>query len=198
MKHQPLPTSRAHAATLLACALAFVPLAGPLRSQTAPNSNTIGTAAASAEAPVELSPFTVSTSKDTGYLASGTLAGSRLNTSLVDTPASISVMTRDFINDIAATNVGDALAYALNAERDTSESTGNGHGSGDLPISIRGFGGSSLGRNYFQWGLESDTYNTERLHPLRHRWSRWHHQYHDEARDLRARSPTTWFARGFR
>ncbi len=163
MKNQPLLTSHPRAATLLACALAFVPLASPLQSQTAPNSNNTGTAAASAETPVELSPFTVSTSKDTGYLASGTLAGSRLNTSLVDTPASISVMTRDFINDIAATNVGDALAYALNAERDTSESTGNGHGSGDLPISIRGFGGSSLGRNYFQWGLESDTYNTERL-----------------------------------
>ena len=54
-----------------------------------------------------LSPFTVSTEKDTDYLASGTLGGSRLNTSLLDTPASISVMTRDFLTEIAATSVGD-------------------------------------------------------------------------------------------
>lgn len=111
-----------------------------------------------------LSPFEVQTGKDTGYLAASTLAGSRLNTALVDTPASISVMTRDFIGDIAATNVGDALVYALNAVRNTSEPNGNGHGQEDLPIAIRGFGGQAvLGRNYFQWGLESDTYNTERI-----------------------------------
>ena len=62
-------------------------------------------------------------------LAASTLAGSRLNTSLYDTPASISVMTKDFLEDVGATNVADALVYSLNAERDTSESTGNGFGS---------------------------------------------------------------------
>jgi outer membrane receptor protein involved in Fe transport len=117
----------------------------------------------SANTAVKLSPFEVRTDTDTGYLAAGTLAGSRLNTSLMDTPASISVMTSDFLNDTAATNVTEALTYALNAERDTSDGTGNPTGAGDLPLSIRGFSNSSLGRNYFQWGLESDTYNTERL-----------------------------------
>jgi outer membrane receptor protein involved in Fe transport len=144
--------------------LRFAFLAGPaalLSGQTAPSSapapaSTVGDS-------VVLSPFTVSAERDQGYLAAGTLAGSRLNTSLYETPASISVMTKDFLDDIGATNVADALGYALNAERDTSDSTGNPNGSGDLPLSIRGFGGSSLGRNYFQWGLESDTYNTERL-----------------------------------
>lgn len=160
MQIPPRPRTFGPAIAAFACAGLFLPVATAVRAQTAPAALA---AAATPEAPVTLSPFTVSTGKDTGYLASGTLAGSRLNTSLVDTPASISVMTRDFINDIAATNVGDALAYALNAERDTSDNTGNATGSGDLPVSIRGFGGSGLGRNYFQWGLESDTYNTERL-----------------------------------
>ena len=132
------------------------------QAQTAPSSTGVA-ARPAAESPVELSPFTVSTTKDTGYLASGTLAGSRLNTSLLDTPASISVMTKDFLGDIGATNVAEALSYSLNAEPDRTDSTGNASGSGDLPVSIRGFGGSSLGRNYFQWGLESDTYNTERI-----------------------------------
>lgn len=118
---------------------------------------------AAEDSTVTLSPFTVSGAKDSGYLAASTLAGSRLNTSLHDTPASISVMTKDFLDDIGATNIADALTYSLNAEPDRSDSTGNASGSGDLPVSIRGFGGSSLGRNYFQWGLESDTFNTERL-----------------------------------
>lgn len=112
---------------------------------------------------ITLSPFTVSTAKDEGYLAASTLAGSRLNTSLLDTPASISVMTKDFLEDIGATNVTDALAYSVNAEPDRTHETGNPSASQDLPLSIRGFGGASLGRNYFQWGLESDVYNVERL-----------------------------------
>lgn len=163
MSLEPRFTALTPVCVFVAGALSLLASSVFVRAQSAPGTPEARPNAAAAESPVELSPFTVSTTKDTGYLASGTLAGSRLNTSLVDTPASISVMTRDFINDIAATNVGEALAYALNAERDTSDGTGNGNGSGDLPLSIRGFGGSSLGRNYFQWGLESDTYNTERL-----------------------------------
>ena len=133
--------------------------AEPATAQMTPPASTDPKAAA----PVTLSPFEVQTAKDTGYLAAGTLAGSRLNTSLYDTPASISVMTKDFLDDIGATNVAEALSYSLNAEPDRTDNTGNASGSGDLPVSIRGFGGSSLGRNYFQWGLESDTFNTERL-----------------------------------
>jgi iron complex outermembrane receptor protein len=126
--------------------------------------STVTSAAPASDDPaVTLSPFTVTAEKDEGYLAAGTLAGSRLNTSLIDTPASISVMTKDFLDDIGATNVADALNYSLNAEPDRTDTTGNPSSSGELPVSIRGFGGSSLGRNYFQWGLESDTYNTDRL-----------------------------------
>jgi hypothetical protein len=40
---------------------------------------------------VELSPFTVDTSRDTGYAAENTLAGSRLNARLRDTAGSVSV-----------------------------------------------------------------------------------------------------------
>lgn len=119
--------------------------------------------AAAASGTTVLSPFTVSTTKDVGYLASSTLAGSRLNTSLYDTPASISVMTKEFLDDIGATSIAETLQYSVNAEVDRSDSTGNPGTAGDLPLTIRGFSGSSLGRNYFQWGLESDTYNTERI-----------------------------------
>jgi len=50
-----------------------------------------------AEAAIELSPFVVTTDKDLGYLAGNTLSGSRLNTKLYDTSASISEMTKEFL-----------------------------------------------------------------------------------------------------
>ncbi|MBL9206701.1 MAG: TonB-dependent receptor plug domain-containing protein [Opitutaceae bacterium] len=160
-KSNPKKTSTLMKQSMTARLLAAITLSSStLGAQTSPP--TPAPSAVQEEA-ITLSPFSVSADKDTGYLASGTLAGSRLNTSLYDTPASISVMTKDFLQDVGATSVADALSYSLNAEPDRTDTTGNPSGSGDLPVSIRGFGGSSLGRNYFQWGLESDTFNTERL-----------------------------------
>jgi outer membrane receptor protein involved in Fe transport len=112
---------------------------------------------------ISLSPFVVATEKDTGYAATSTLAGSRLNTDLKDTPAAISVMTREFLIDIGAVNVTEALGYGLNTEKDFSDFTGNVLYSNDLAIQMRGFVGASLGRNYFNWFGSHDSYNVERL-----------------------------------
>jgi outer membrane receptor protein involved in Fe transport len=91
------------------------------------------------------------------------LAGSRLNTSLRDTPAAISVFTKEFLDDIGAINVTEALEYGLNGSKDTTDYTGNTPVSNDLIFQLRGFTGASLGRNYFAWSLSSDSYNIERL-----------------------------------
>ena len=115
------------------------------------------------EKTVKLSPFEVRTEKDQGYIATSTLAGSRLNTALIETPASISVMTKEFLDDIGATSVATALSYAMNAERDTSDPTGNNNAAQDLSLKIRGFAGSNMARNYFGWSLDSDIYNMDRL-----------------------------------
>src|SRR4051794_18392705 len=64
---------------------------------------------------VELSPFTVTTSRDTGYAATNTLAGTRLKSEIANTPVSLSVMTREFLNDIGATDANKAIEYGLNA-----------------------------------------------------------------------------------
>lgn len=111
---------------------------------------------------VVLSPFTVNAERDEGYIASGTLAGSRLNTNLRDTPAAISVFTKDFIKDIGATNVAEAIAYGINTEIDRSDPTGNPSSSSEIVFAIRGFSASPA-RNYFQWEQDSDSYNIERL-----------------------------------
>ena len=61
------------------------------------------------DAVVELSPFTVNTSGDVGYAAENTLAGSRLNTCLRDTASSVSVFTREFLDDLAITDLRELM-----------------------------------------------------------------------------------------
>jgi len=53
---------------------------------------------------ITLSPFEVVSGQDVGYRAQNTLGGTRLNTSLKDTAASLSVMIAEFLADVAATN----------------------------------------------------------------------------------------------
>ncbi len=65
---------------------------------------------------VMLSPFTVNSEKDSGYQATNTLAGSRLNTPIKDLGAAISVYTKDFLNDIGATSTSDLLVFATGME----------------------------------------------------------------------------------
>lgn len=72
--------------TLLAAALT----ASPLLAQTATTPATSPPSAAKEET-VVLSPFEVSTSSDVGYIATNSLAGSRLNASLKDCQRSVKV-----------------------------------------------------------------------------------------------------------
>lgn len=126
------------------------------------------------EATVVLSPFEVSTSKDYGYSATNTLAGGRLSTDLMQTPASISVMTREFLDDLGISDVQGALQWATNSVAAGNADVGadatisnniNGQpsmaGNGNS-VTIRGFG-STIARNYFPWFVNSDAYNTERI-----------------------------------
>jgi outer membrane receptor for ferric coprogen and ferric-rhodotorulic acid len=69
---------------------------------------------------VELSPFAVNTSRDIGYQAENTLAGSRLNTKLRDTPASVSVFTKEFLDDLGITDIKQLVEYTVNSEMDTA------------------------------------------------------------------------------
>ncbi|MBI2513919.1 MAG: TonB-dependent receptor plug domain-containing protein [Opitutae bacterium] len=73
-------------------------------------------AAAPKDDTVVLSPFTVTTSNDKGYFAANTLAGSRLNTNLADLGASISVITKQQMDDTASTDINDIFRYEVNTE----------------------------------------------------------------------------------
>ncbi|MEY4003922.1 MAG: hypothetical protein RLZZ221_18 [Verrucomicrobiota bacterium] len=127
-------------------------------------------AAAPAERPdaVQLSPFEVRADDDAGYQAANTTAGSRLNSRLKDTPASISPFTKEFLSDIAATDLESMLAYATNVEREVEDATngfnnppGRDSTGNDYRFRVRGVAGSSS-VNYAQSGVPVDLYNIER------------------------------------
>lgn len=64
-----------------------------------------------AQGKVQLSPFEVDANKDQGYYAQNTLAGSRLRGNIADAASSISVVTKQQLEDSAALNAGDAFKY---------------------------------------------------------------------------------------
>jgi iron complex outermembrane recepter protein len=122
---------------------------------------------------VELSPFTVNTSRDLGYAAENTLAGSRLNTQLRDTAGSVSVFTKEFLDDLAITDLRELVQYTVNAEMNTNE---NQSGTGQNPvinaqsltptILIRG-AAASLGTDYFTSITPTDPYRVGRYEDSR-------------------------------
>ncbi len=111
---------------------------------------------------VEMTAFVVNTESDVGYTATSTLAGSRLNTELRDVAAPISVFTKEFLDDIGATTLNDALEYGLNTVTDY-DITGNGIVSNNFQTRMRGIAGAGRSRNFMRTGLNADTYNIERL-----------------------------------
>ncbi len=124
----------------------------------------------------ELSPFSVSADGDEGYRAASTLAGSRIRTNLGDVATSISVITREFLEDTGATNSEDLLVYTTGTEvvgLGGNYSGGVNVGSGGVPSTglngpltqtrVRGLAGADRTRNYFSSLIEFDSYNTERI-----------------------------------
>jgi len=70
-----------------------------------------GTDAKSGEEIIELSPFQISTSKDSGYKASNSIAGTRSNTPIKEIPLNIQVFTKDLAQDLNITNQIDLERY---------------------------------------------------------------------------------------
>ena len=148
-------------------ALAFFPLGRGSAAEPAPPS------LPPPQEIIELSPFTVNTSRDVGYQAENTIAGSRLNTSLRDTAGSVSVFTKEFLDDLAITDLRELVQYSVNAEMNTNE---NQAGNGQNPVInaqsltptllIRGMA-ASLGSDYFTSLIPTDPYRVGRYEDSR-------------------------------
>jgi outer membrane receptor protein involved in Fe transport len=65
---------------------------------------------------VVLSPFVVTTEKDVGYFAENTLMGSRMNTKVSDLAASITVVTKQQLEDTGSLDINDVFLYEANTE----------------------------------------------------------------------------------
>lgn len=79
---------------------------------------------------------------------------------LRDSPAVVSVLTREFLDDIAATTLAETSIWATNAMplANNVEAV-----SGEYQVRFRGMGAGFPTRNYFKWYVDSDDYNTERF-----------------------------------
>jgi len=116
-----------------------------------------------------LSPFEVNSGDDKGYQAGNTTSGSRLNASLKDTAASVSVFTPEFLSDIAANNISEMLAYATNVESEFEDSNGGFNNptsrASDGTTSdfrVRGIQGS-FAVDLLESAVPQDNYNVERV-----------------------------------
>ncbi len=126
------------------------------------------TAEPSPSAVVTLSPFVVETTQDIGYLATSTLAGTRLNTSLKDVGAAVSVYTEEFLADIGVQNIEDILAYTASTEGGgvngnfsgiTGESSDAARDDPSGVNRVRALATATRTRDYFASDIPSDTYN---------------------------------------
>lgn len=146
---------------LLAClfSAAFV---SPSLAQSAPAP---AAPAAKTEA-VVLTPFEVSSSKDTGYLATETLSGTRLNTRIEDTGVAETIITPDFMRDLGLTSLDEVFKFVPNTGTDDPQlgtTAGNSSLFSGVAYTSRGFSVASAQRDFLPTTAPADIYNTERI-----------------------------------
>ena len=164
----------------LACAVAGV-FSAAVRAQT----TTTAATPARPEEPVVLSPFTVTTDKDTGYRATNSISGTRLNTAIKDLPMPIEVITEQFIRDTGSTDLRESVRYSsgilLQTQNDYSAPAGsfsttpgkinNPEGLTASPdqthMKIRGFQTASVLRDGFRRQNATDSINVSRIEVAR-------------------------------
>lgn len=124
---------------------------------------------------IVLDRFVVDASEDDGYSAKSTLAGTRVRTELKDIASSISVVTKQFLQDTGAVNNSTLLQYTTNTE--VSGLGGNFSNSGggltynqdsqllrpNNQTRVRGLDSADNTRDYFLSDIPWDSYNVDRV-----------------------------------
>jgi outer membrane receptor protein involved in Fe transport len=91
-----------------------------------------------------------------------------MNSSLFQTPAPISVLTKEFLDDIGAENTQDILKVAMSSVTERADSSGTLQEAFDTRANIRGFVESTITRDYLpnmvqsRGILASDLFNVDR------------------------------------
>ena len=168
------PTMNIHVRKSLTV-LAFAASTWPLAAQTAAPAPAAKPASSLDEEAIVLSPFQVSSTKDTGYQATETLAGTRIRTDLKDVASSIQVITKEFLDDVGATDSGTLLQYTTNAEVAGTRGTYLGQGNGTSvdetanlrnPATanrVRGLASADNTRDFFTTDIPWDSFDVDRV-----------------------------------
>jgi len=124
---------------------------------------------------IQLTPFEVRAETDRGYQATQTLAGTRIRTNLADVGSAIQVITKEFMQDVGATDSGTLLQYTTNAEVAGTRGTYAGLGNGTSPdetstlrnpalgARVRGLDVPDNTRDFFVTDIPWDTFNVGRV-----------------------------------
>lgn len=125
---------------------------------------------------VEMSPFVVQSERDTGYAATDSLAGTRFRTPLKDIAASISVVTKDLMDDLSANTLESLLVYTVGTEvmdvggnysgsyskSDGSQNFEDQRDTASSTTRVRGLAQADQTRNFFLSPyIPMDGYNTQ-------------------------------------
>jgi len=114
---------------------------------------------------VMLTPFEVTTTKDVGYAAGNTLSGGRVDTPLAITPGSISVMTKEFMEDFNITDMNQAGTWSIGFDLGTAVPNSDPSAASVYQNIVRG---APSDQNFptrngsINFGA-ADSYNTERF-----------------------------------
>ncbi|MEQ9825618.1 MAG: TonB-dependent receptor plug domain-containing protein [Puniceicoccaceae bacterium] len=120
-----------------------------------------------------LSPFEITAADEDGYLATSSLAGTRISADLSDIGSAISVYTEEFLEDVGATDNETLLSYSLNTEvggfrgnfiNATSEGIENQNlESPNNNTRIRGLTAADNTLNYYLTDIPWDSYIVRRV-----------------------------------
>ncbi|MDF9827910.1 outer membrane receptor protein involved in Fe transport [Ereboglobus sp. PH5-10] len=134
---------------------------------------------------IMMSPFQVDATRDKGYYAENTLAGSRMKTNIADLASSISVVTKQQLEDTASMDINDIFRYEAGTEgthtftsytidknggvSDVGAGYAPGGGGGTQTAAtanrIRGLSAPDASRNFYSVSsrMPLDSYNTQSI-----------------------------------
>ena len=119
------------------------------------------------EAVFELSPFIVETDEQDGYLATNSNSGTRLSQAIKDLPIPVEIITGEFIDDIGALDVKEALQFTAGLETEiTSQQVGENLANPNA-FRLRGFVSEAVMRSGFRVIGATDSVNIAQVDVVR-------------------------------
>jgi iron complex outermembrane receptor protein len=112
---------------------------------------------------LQMTPFTVQTEQDRGYIAADTISGGRVSLNLLKSPTDVTVLTREFLDDIAGFSTDNAALFLTSADV-TAPTDSRDYGQN---VTFRGVASGGNTRDYFRYMTSVEEYVVERIEGAR-------------------------------